>query len=180
MDTLEDMRSSHQCGRLHQNLVQTVGKFTSLVELVGLQSAVLHELVRRSIVLAGTRDYVADFRFHIYMHIVEGDPGFGQRYSFAGFLSALQDEVFYSAVERLGLSAAEWQQLKVLSTDSGAFTCHRKFTLQELESEVFPPDLAPCRPILLKAARKMLELNKAAEGQAAEPSQDPIDNADFF
>ncbi|GFR44732.1 hypothetical protein Agub_g6059 [Astrephomene gubernaculifera] len=161
------------------------------------QFGVLHEQLRRNIVLAGTRDHVSDVRLFAYYTVIDNeDSAFQQRFpTLSAFLDALQQEFkdhkngristrplnakFYAALERLGFSKREWQELRALGQGSVA-VFHKKFTIKELENEAFPCDLEPCRPVLLKAARKVDELRKAAEAKAAGSSVSSEDEADFF
>ncbi|KXZ55118.1 hypothetical protein GPECTOR_3g270 [Gonium pectorale] len=164
------------------------GLITLVTDMETQQFEFLHRQLRKLIVLSGARDHVSDFRQRIYWNVVDNVPGIKQQYpNISSFLSALEEEfkefkarriqarplngMFYAAVERLGLTRREWQQLKVISTDSVA-AFHRKFTLEELQHEVFPPELEACRAVLVKAARKVAELNNLAQGAVADDDDD--------
>ncbi|GLC38680.1 hypothetical protein PLESTB_000589600 [Pleodorina starrii] len=197
IERLEDLRSSHS--RSHSSFEQICGQLGSLiavvVDLEEQQFKVLSEALRRLIVLSGTRGHVSDFRYQVYWDVIEHEPDVQERFpTLSSFQAAMRDEYrafqarkidarplaakFGAAVVRLGLSLPEWQRLKALAAD-GVQAFYHKFTLEELQSVTFPSDLEPCRPVLLKAARKVLEL-EAARAQAAEPNADAAKGFDFF
>ncbi|EFJ39896.1 hypothetical protein VOLCADRAFT_108451 [Volvox carteri f. nagariensis] len=190
LEKLEFLRSSHS--KSHQSLEQLcsmVGSLISLVvELDADQFDVLHHELRKQIVLSGTRDHVTEIRLFAYYDMVDRDPALKQKYSsLSTFLDALHQEytdfvngrlrtrplnsAFGEAVQRLGLSNTEWQLVKTLNKDSVALF-HKKFTIEELETEVFPADLEPCRGALVRAARMV---NKRRNAMAAGP-QAPSDD----
>ncbi|KXZ49060.1 hypothetical protein GPECTOR_23g145 [Gonium pectorale] len=150
--------------------------------------------VRRANVLAGSRVHVKDFRFWVYQDLIGLDPTVKQRYpSVDTYMSALIDEYkehkagliqarslfkkWCKSVKRLGLEPEEWVKRKVFNSDSNA-TSHRKFTLEQLATEVFPPDLEACRHILLKAAKKVQELEQRGAPMAL--PEDPEDALEPF
>mmetsp|Transcript_1902 Transcript_1902/g.4235 ORF Transcript_1902/g.4235 Transcript_1902/m.4235 type:complete len:176 (-) Transcript_1902:115-642(-) len=166
----------------HSNAHGTLETLCSLAEcmLEGVldleeeQLTALHELLRKYRVTSGAKNHVADFSMHIYLECCKEDPSFSKQCpNLDFFMSQLRHEyqlfknnkiqsrplnhIYYSAVERLGLKPQEWQMLRQLNSDSIS-ACQDKLTLEQLEKEVFPPELEACRQILIKVAKKVAEL----------------------
>lgn len=188
---LEALRRSYDSS--HQSWEARWGMVCSLmslyIDLKGEQLRVLEQELQKQMVLAGTRGHVYEFRLFAYYDLVDRDPAAKEQFpTLSRLLDALQQErmdfengriptrpltlAFWEAVGRLGLSQQEWQLLKALGTGSVA-SLDSKFTIEELETVVFPSELEPCRKPLVKAARTVDELRKAmAVGSSPPPSDD--------
>ncbi|EFJ39786.1 hypothetical protein VOLCADRAFT_108504 [Volvox carteri f. nagariensis] len=185
LEKMEFLRSSHS--KSHQSLEQLCSMVGNLISLV-VELDVLHHELRKQIMLSGTWDHVTEIRLFAYYDMVDRNPALKQKYSsLSTFLDTLHQEctdfvngrirtqplnsAFGEAVQHLGLSNTEWQLLKTLNKDSMALF-HKKFMIEELETEVFPADLEPCRGALMRAARMVNERCNAMAAGPQAPSDD--------
>ncbi|KXZ47838.1 hypothetical protein GPECTOR_32g450 [Gonium pectorale] len=181
MNKLDNMRSSHyDSHRCMESLIDILGTvIAAFVDIKATEFAQMQEALRRTAVLGGCRDHVDDFRWWVFQDLVSLDPDIKQQYGTVDvFFYALTNEFKeYKAglikerplnvkwYQSVGLEPQQWVKIRALNSDTiSAF--HRKLTLKELETEVFPPDLELCRPVLLKAAKKVQELEQSAKSAA--------------